>query len=251
MEMDRAADALKVYEAALRIKPNYLKALCNYATALIALKRPQEALDNVERALTVDPGYYDARVARGNVLVKLNRDLEALKSYDTAISLKPTAWLPHNNKGLTLIQSGRIEEGNALLERAIELAPQSAEAYYNLAQSKRFGADDAAIGAMQELARQAPSSDTSNAIKLNFALGKAFDDLRDYQQAFNYLSAGNVYKRRALQYDEPGVLGCLDRTRLAYTADFIRNRSGFGDTSEVPVFMVGMPRSGSTLVEQI
>ena len=251
MEMDHAADALTVYQAALRIDPNYLKAICNYAAALIALKRPQEALDHAERALTIDPGYYTAHLTRGNALVMLNRDAEALESYDAAAALRPTAWLPHNNKGLTLIQAGRIREGAALLERAIELAPQCAEAYYNLSLSKRFEAGDAAIGAMQELAQQAAFSDPRDAIKLNFALGKAFDDVGDYQQAFIYLSAGNEYKRRALPYDEPGVVGRLVRTRWTYTADFIRKRSGCGDTSEVPVFIVGMPRSGSTLVEQI
>lgn len=174
-----------------------------------------------------------------------------MESYDAAAALRPTAWLPHNNKGLTLIQAGRIREGAALLERAIEQAPQCAEAYYNLSLSRQFEAGDAAIGAMQELAQRAAFSDPRDAIKLNFALGKAFDDVGDYPQAFIYFSAGNEYKRRALPYDEPGVVGRLVRTRWAYTADFIRKRSEFGYNSEVPIFIIGMPRSGSTLVEQI
>src|SRR5205823_3791642 len=88
-------------------------------------------------------------------------------------------------------------------------------------------------------------------IHLHFALGKALANIGDQRQSFDHLLKGNSLKRQEIVYDEAAVLRVLDRTRAVFTAELMRAKQGQGDPSELPVFIIGMPRSGSTLVEQI
>jgi len=251
MALKRPADALRFYEAALLIKPDFAVALSNRAQTLIELKRPDSALASVDRALALNPDYPDAHSVRGNALLDLERHVEAVASYDRAISLDPNNPLPHNNRGITLVQQGRIEEGNAAIETAIRLSPQCGKSYYNLAQSKQFVANEPILSAMEELTRKSSSLDAEALINLHFALGKALADVGDYERSFHHLSVGNAGKRSDSPYDEAAALDILARTRATHMAETIDRSGHEGDPSELPVFIIGMPRSGSTLVEQI
>ena len=251
VDLGRPADALACYDAALSLNPGYVVAHCNRAQALIELKRPAEALASCDKAIALNPGYADAHRGRGDALFRLNRDEEALASYDRAIALQPRGALAHNNKGLVLLQLGRIAEGGAVLKTAIDLAPQNAQFYHNLARSKRFEPGDPSIPAMETLAGQTSPLDAEQWIHAHFALGKAYADVGDTSRSFHHLALGNTGKRKQSGYDEAQVLGILQRTRCAYTRALMDRHGGQGEASPIPVFIVGMPRSGTTLVEQI
>jgi tetratricopeptide (TPR) repeat protein len=251
MAMKRPADALRLYDAALRIKPDFAIALSNRAQALIELKHPDSALASVDRAIALNPRDPDAHSVRGNALLDLERHVEALGSYDRAISLNPNSPLPHNNRGITLVQQGRIEEGNVALETAIRLSPLCGKSYYNLTQSKQFVANDPILSAMEELARKSSLLNAEDLTNLHFALGKAYADVADYERSFHHLSVGNAGKRREVPYDEATALETLARTRATHTREIVDRNCLERNPSQVPVFIVGMPRSGSTLVEQI
>ena len=104
---------------------------------------------------------------------------------------------------------------------------------------------------MEALAAAPDSSSEDERMPLHFALGKAYEDIGAYEQAFRHLRDGNALKRRQVKYDEAGLFASWERLKTVFTADLIRQKSGLGDPSEVPVFIVGMPRSGTTLVEQV
>jgi hypothetical protein len=104
---------------------------------------------------------------------------------------------------------------------------------------------------MEELAEDAAALSIEDRVELHFGLGKAYEDLGRPEKAFAQLLAGNALKRRQITYDEAATLGQLERVREVFTAELIRSRQGVGEPSPAPVFIVGMPRSGSTLVEQI
>jgi tetratricopeptide (TPR) repeat protein len=251
VSLKRPADALRLYDAALRIKPDFATALSNRAQALIDLEHPDSALASVDRALALNPSDPDAHSIRGNALLDLDRHGEALQSYDRSISLNPNNPLPHNNKGITLVQQGRIEEGNAAIEVAIGLAPLCGRSYYNLAQSKQFAANAPILAAMEELTRKSSSLNAEDLTNLHFALGKAFAGVEDYERSFHHLSVGNASKRGQSRYDEADALGILARTRATYTREAMARNSRDASPSQLPVFIIGMPRSGSTLIEQI
>jgi len=201
--------------------------------------------------LSFEPANAEAHNNRGNVLANLGRSGEALTSYDRALALNPGHAEAYNNKGLLLAELGRFEEANDAIATAVGLAPRTVRFYFNLTEHKKLTADDPHIPAMEELARDMSALDSDERIDLHFALGKAYSDLGRQSQSFRHLLDGNALKLEQMSYDEAAQLEIMDRMRMAFTPDVMRAHAGQGDGSRVPVFIIGMPRSGSTLVEQI
>src|SRR5262249_16927017 len=146
---------------------------------------------------------------------------------------------------------GRIDESRRAIERAITLAPGNASYYHRLGSITRFAPGDPHVSAMQTLARDVERLRPSDRIALHFALGKAHADREEHEQAFRHYAEGNALHRTGVVYDEKLTLAGFGRLKDVFTAELIRSREGYGEPSEVPIFIVGMPRSGTTLVEQI
>ncbi len=249
--LDRVEEALASYERALALEPDRAEALNNRGNALRDLHRPEEALASFDRALALRPDFAEALSNRGNALLDLGRPEEALASCDKALALDPDDAIAFDNRGLVLAELGRFDEASASIEEAIRLAPRRIRSYYNLAATKRLTAGDPRLGAMEELARDALSLAPDEQIHLHFALGKALADVGDRQRSFQHLLEGNAAKRKRTRYDETSALGSLERTRALFTGEWMRENEGRGEPSDTPVFILGMPRSGTTLIEQI
>jgi tetratricopeptide (TPR) repeat protein len=251
IKLGRANDALRSYQQALAIRPDFVEALANRATAFIELKRPAQALASCDKAIALRPDFAEAHNNHGSALAKLGREEEALASYDRAIALKPDCAAAFDNKGVALLCLGRLTEANASAAAAIRLAPRRMRSYHHFAQSKRFEPGDPLLPAMEELARENSQLDAGERIYAHFALGKAYADVADYQRSFRHFAQGGALKRKLAGYDEAAVLGDFERAEATYTREFLGRRCGCGDPSPLPIFVVGMPRSGTTLVEQI
>jgi tetratricopeptide (TPR) repeat protein len=250
-ELGRREQALAAFNQTLALLPGNAEALCNLGHTLLDLARPEDALAAYDLAIAQRPDYDQAHDGRGNALARLGRENEALASYDRAIFFAPDAAPAYNNKGLALMQAGRVEEGGKLIEMAIALDEKSGLAFYNLSLSKRFEAGDGIIPQMEVFARAAPLLDAAGRIYVHFALGKAYADIGRFDASFEHFSFANRLKRAQIDYDEANVLGALARTRDVYSRERMGRHRGHGDPSPVPVFVFGMPRSGTTLVEQI
>jgi tetratricopeptide (TPR) repeat protein len=284
--LDRHEEAVVWYQQAVALKPDYAEACGNLGAALNKLKRHDEAIAQFERALELDPGLAEAHADIGNALVALERHQEAVERYRRALAIRPlfaaahrllgsaleTAGQPeeaiichrralaikpefaeaHNGLGLALITLGRLAEGRRAFETAIELAPTRGDFHRNLAMSKRFTAGDAQLQAMEKLARDAAAAlDGDQRMELHYALGKAYADLGRREEALSQLRDANAIRRRKIKYDEAAVLAQLDRVKEVMTRELLERKAGYGAASDLPVFIVGMPRSGSTLIEQI
>lgn len=250
-ELKRLDEALASYDKAIALKPNYAEALYNRGVALHELKRFDEALANYDQAIALKPDNVAAFNNRGNVLKELKRFDETLASYDKAIVLKPDDAEAFNNRSITLMELGRLTEARQAAEQAIQLAPRTARYYRTLGDLGRYAANDPRIAVMETLAQDAASLSIEDQIELHFALGKAYEDLDRHADAFRQWLTGNALKRRRIAYDEAATLGMLRRIRNMFTPELIRTRQYVGDPSQLPVFIIGMPRSGTTLVEQI
>ena len=150
-----------------------------------------------------------------------------------------------------MLAQGRPEDAGETYERVLQIAPRQMPAHLNLAYLRKFAGDDPRLCRLEEIAGEVATLAAEDQIPLHFALGKAYGDLDQYERAFGHLGEANAIKRRQIEYDEKLTLGCFERIRAIFDRDLMKQKSGGGDDSAVPLFVVGMPRSGTTLVEQI
>jgi tetratricopeptide (TPR) repeat protein len=250
-ELKRLEEALESYDRALAVRPDYPEAHNSRGVTLHELKRFVEAVASYDRALAVRPDYPEALSNRGNTLKELQRFDEALADYNHAVMVRPDYAETHYNLGVALMELGRLSAARAALEQAIELAPFQVKYRRALGEVRRFVAGDPHLIALEKLAEEDATLTVDDRIELHFALARAYEDLGRHPEAFQEWRDGNAIKRRQITYDEARTLGMLNRTRVVFTSELIRARQNVGNTSSVPVFIVGMMRSGSTLVEQI
>ncbi|QGM45152.1 tetratricopeptide repeat-containing sulfotransferase family protein [Methylocystis heyeri] len=251
LNLRRPLEALASFDSALALRPGCPETLNNRGNALRNLRRFEEALESFERALAVRPNYAQALNNRGNALGDLDRAAEALENYDAALRVRPDFAEVHDNKGGILLQLGRAQEAVASIRQATKLAPQRAFFHYKLASARRWKAGDPEISEMEALARRKSELAREERIYLQFALAKVYEDIDDRERCFSALLEGNALKRERLGYDEAAMLEMFERTAEVFSEDMLRKRAGDGDPSPAPVFILGMPRSGTTLVEQI
>jgi tetratricopeptide (TPR) repeat protein len=251
LDLKRPEDALESCNKALVARPGYVEALNNRGIALLDLGRPAEALFSLDEALALKPDYAETLNNRASALKSLGRSPEALASYERALALKPDYPQALENISILFTELGRLDEATDAIEAAIELAPTRARSYYNLTEARRLAPDEPYLLAMQNLARDMGALGPDEQIELHFALGKALADVGDRAGSFQHLIDGNMLKRAQTDYDEAAVLRTFEDMPAAFPEELVRAAAGLGDPSELPIFIVGMPRSGTTLVEQI
>jgi tetratricopeptide (TPR) repeat protein len=243
-------DAVAWYDRALALKPDYADAHNNLGMALAALDRIDEAVAHYERALALNPNFANAHNNLGNALEKQDRIDDAAAHYERALVLKPEHASAHNNLGNIFKERGKFEDAMAHYGRAIAIQPDYAEAHFNRAEITSFQPGDADLGALEALAGRDDLS-ADQALYINFALAKALEDIGDYVRAFEHLRQGNALKRRQINYQEIDALKLFQRISAVFDRDLFDRFKQQGDPSPVPIFVLGMPRSGSTLIEQI
>ncbi|HEX4096408.1 MAG TPA: tetratricopeptide repeat protein, partial [Caulobacteraceae bacterium] len=249
MKAGRWPEALAGYGEVLQLQPGHIPSLNNRGIVLSRLGRIAEALASFEAALAINPSDPIALNNSGEELQKLMRPHEALASYDAAIALEPQFAAAHGNRGYLLSQMGRTDESVQALERAIALQPGNPRFYHHLAPLRRFAPGDPILAQMQRLGAGALSPEAR--IELGFALGKALADIGEHEASFEQLSDANRRMRSSFRYDEAAALSELEHIGTLFGADFQARMAGAGLSDPAPVLIVGMPRSGSTLVEQI
>jgi tetratricopeptide (TPR) repeat protein len=251
LALKRYEEGLASCDRALAIQPDFAEALSNRGNILLELTRYEEALASYDQALAIQPDFAEALNNRGNALFELNRNEEALASYDRALAIQPDFAQAHHGRSNVLSIFGRVEEARRVLEKAVELAPRKALFYNSLAVSKRFVKGDPYFTLVEALARDMASLPEEDQMYLHFALGKVYADVGQHERSSSHLIEGNALKRKRIVYDEAAALAQIERIGQLFTAEAMRKARGFGDRSTVPVFIIGMPRSGTTLIEQI
>jgi tetratricopeptide (TPR) repeat protein len=247
----RAEDAITHYRTALQINPNYADAYSNLGAALESLGRAEEALPLIAKAISLQPDNADAQNNMGNALKALNRHTEALEAYQKAIDLRPDSPQTFSNMGDALRELGDAAGARTSYEQAVKLDPNQPSFYRRLGDTLRFKDTDPRLAAMRGLLQNVEALTAREQVELHFALAKAMDDIGDKPQSFRHLLEGNALHRRQINYDEAETLGFFSRIEQVFTAELMSSERGFGDPTQVPVFVVGMIRSGTTLVEQI
>ncbi len=249
--LGRLNDAEQVLRYAISLQPKFADAFARLGNTLREQGRIVEAEAACRDALALDPNHAGAYSNLGNALADQGRLSEAEAAYRRAIALKPSFGEAHSNLGATLKQLGRMEEACRVTEQALRLPPPDALRYLNLSELRQFTAGDPYLADMEEFARDIASLPVKQQIELHFALAKACGDVGRHADSFRHLRIGSALKRQQIPYDEAATVALFERIRTAFTPELIRTFRDAGDPSPVPVFIVGMPRSGTTLIEQI
>jgi tetratricopeptide (TPR) repeat protein len=244
-------EAIAAYRQATLIRPDYANALCNLGAALKQSGRVDEAIAEYLRALVLHPNDAETHCNLGGAFFDQGKLEEAVESCRQAIALNPGLAEAHNNFGLALMQLGQLPEARAALEDAVRLAPRNPKYRLDLGVIKRFAAGDPQLAEMERLAGESASLPAEDKIELHFALARAYENVGRHSEAFRQYLDGNALKRRQIPYDEAATLATFDRIREISTARFIGKWDNPGVRSPNPIFIVGMARSGSTLIEQI
>jgi tetratricopeptide (TPR) repeat protein len=247
----RFAEAVSCYEQILSLGLDLPQIHNNLGHAFNALGKPEAAIAALRQAIERKPDYADALCNLGLALTNLDRLDEAEAEYRKAIKANPRHDGIYNNLGILLKEKGRFTEATQAFECAIGVAPTNFAYYDNLAAVRPFVAGDPYISALEHAASDCAALPIADQINLNFALAKAYEALDRPQDSFGHLLRANQLKRDQIVYDESDTLGQMARLRELISREYIQDRQVNGDPSAVPVFIVGMTRSGTTLIEQI
>jgi tetratricopeptide (TPR) repeat protein len=250
-DLDRLDEAAELLRRALVVEQRVDKFHLHYGTVLLDQKKIEEAAAATERALALNPTNHDAVNLMGRVHFERG-DLDAsLKSYRRALELKPDLADAYNNMGNVLKELGELTEAHDCYLEALRLDPDIPGVYVNLADSKKFAPGDPHLAAMETIAAKTEGLSKTDRMQLDFGLGKAYADLKDYPRSFKHFLAGNAGKRATIVYDEKLSFALFDSIEAVFSKALIQAKAGGGDPSPMPIFVIGMPRSGTTLTEQI
>lgn len=249
MKLSRFDDARLLLEHCLQLAPDFHLARRNYAVVLTRQNRLDEAYEQVERLLAVEPGNANYQILKATVLVQRGDHRPALEIYERILKLYPNQARAQMNFGHTLKTVGRVDESIAAYQRCIAMNPGIGEAYWSLANLKTYRFSDEEIKLM--LSQVKEGGDPDDQAHLAFALGKAFEDNGDFEQSFRYYLRGNEIRKVHHRHNIKINVFNTVRQIKTLTAEFFAERQGWGCPEPDPIFIVGLPRSGSTLLEQI
>ncbi|MFI4959812.1 MAG: sulfotransferase, partial [Lysobacterales bacterium] len=221
-----------------------------YALVLHRSNQPEQALIEIERLLAAEPGHLGCRNLKAAVLCRIGDYEPAIRIYTDLLEHYPRnakVWVSY---GHALKTAGHGDRAIDAYRQSLQLEPSFGEVWWSLANLKtfRFSVDD--LSAMRrQLARTNLADD--DRLHLEFAVGKALEDVSEYEASFRHYAQGNAIRRAQLHYSADDTHARVQHIREHYTRDFFAARAGAGSSARDPIFFVGLPRSGSTLIEQI
>lgn len=243
-------EAEKRLRYACALAPAYVDAQVNLAMVLFQQKRRDECIALLDAAIAREPDHLRAAVSKVTVLVQTGEYDAAAACYEALLQrsgTSPNVWMWY---GHLLKTMGRQQDAIHSYRRATTLDPDLAEGWWSLSNMKanQLGADD--IAAMQCALDRLAGKD-AQCLHLHFALGKAFEDSRQWALSFDHYAAGNALRLRGAPHDREGLATEVDQSIALFDRHFFAARAGSGDPAPDPIFVIGMPRAGSTLIEQI
>jgi tetratricopeptide (TPR) repeat protein len=250
-DLGERRESLTLYSRAVAIEPGNAASHCNLGHALLELRRTDDAAASYRRALALEPEFALAHLSLATALRIQGRTSDSEASCKTALSIDPNSAEALSLLGELNADRGKFAEAEALFQQAIAIDPDFPFAFYGIATHRKMTADDGAWlqGAESLLGKRLP---LRHEISLRYALGKYFDDVRQYDEAFdNYRLANELTKRYGSTYDRVKLTARVDRITAHFDAKFLHRHRATGSDSELPVFIIGMPRSGTSLTEQI
>lgn len=243
-------DSEVLLESVLELAPHYHAARYDYVLALIDLHKHARAREEIEKLIVTDPANPANRITLASILVALGELDEAVARYRKIIEERPGDAAVSQSLGHALKTLGKQDEAIGAYRRATEIRPSFGEAYWSLANLKTYRFTDEELDRMREQEAEA-TIQAEDRYHLCFALGKSLEDRKEYAESFSYYERGNALKKLEVRYRAGLQENSSRRLREICTTEFFAERKGLGCDSTAPIFVLGLPRAGSTLLEQI
>ena len=248
-DQGRRPEAMARYRLALALDPSFAEAFHYLGVMYLEQDRKEEAIAYLRKAVSLKADYTEARMALAHALDSDGQIDEATGVYEHVLAHNPRMTAVHNNVANLLKSNGKIDEAIEHYERALNIDPGNVQAHYNLSRARVTDTENSDIEKMEQLLVEEgrPQEERSN---IHFTLGKIYDDTKDFAKAFDHFKQGNDLDNRAPPFDTKIHNTLVDRIISVFDRRLFARREGFGSDSNVPIFIVGMPRSGTTLTEQ-
>jgi tetratricopeptide (TPR) repeat protein len=248
--LGRYQDAENLLRRALDLAPGFTAARANLATVLYRQNRPAEAIEVLDSLLDREPDNPSHQNLKAAALGRIGGYEESILIYEQVLARFPDQAKVWMSYGHVLKTVGRRDDSVAAYRRAIAIEPGLGEVWWSLANLKTVEFGDEDIAAMKG-ALETPGLGEEDRFHLDFALGKALEDRREWAGAFAHYAEGNRLRRTMIDFDLAEMETHVRRSEGLFTPAFLAARAGQGCAAPDPIFVLGMPRSGSTLIEQI
>jgi len=243
-------DAEAFFRRAVELAPDFAVAWSSLGASLKEQGRFEEAVEALERALSLEPGNAEWHCYLGTMLLVWGKEERALAAFEAALAIQPKLAGALHSKGHVLKTMGDLDDAIRAYRAAARARPDLGEIYWSLANLKTFRFEPDEVELMQSQIDSGKLTDDSK-VHFHYALGKHFEDQEDYAKGFEHYSEGGATKRMNTAYDPVDFDVQTDKIIEAFTAEFFEERASFGYDDPAPILIVGLPRSGSTLIEQI
>lgn len=250
-DLSRYEQAVESFNKALRFKNDFADAYYNKGNAFYGMRRYQDAIEAYQKAIEFRPKFCEAYNNMGNVYTEMGRIDEGEAALKKALEIKPEYDAAYNNLGNIKKQQGKREEAVECYNKALEITADYPEAHRHLALSNKYSPDNLEHAERIKSALKKEGLTDSSRMHLHFALGKIYDDCQMIDEAFEHYKIANDIRHNEMKFDINKHHDYIDRLINIYDNGFFDGRKKFGSDSSLPVLVVGMPRSGTTLVEQI
>jgi len=243
--------AIVAYDCATRLLPSLTEAWFRAGALVYELGHRDEAIGCFRRAAATGGKSSYGRLGKARALLTENRNQEAEQVLREALVADPKNAMAYDLRGNLLSEFGRFDEARACFERAIAIAPVMAGCYYDLVRCRRVTNEDEGLLQRMEAALATPGLDAAQCLRVHLAIGKAADDLGDYALAMKHFDAADAVRRSSTPFDSDAFSAEVDRLIARCTPELMASAPDLGSSDATPVLILGMPRSGTTLVEQI
>jgi tetratricopeptide (TPR) repeat protein len=250
MESGRRGAAIRLLERCIAQAPDFILAHNDLADLYMKEDRFEDALASVDQALALDSELPHSWVFKGNVLSRAQRHDESLEAYDRALALSPGHSGAMAGKGHVLKTVGRTDEAIAVFRECIRAHPGFGEPWWSLANLKTFSFNEDEVAVLEDLVEREELGEEAR-VNMRYALGKHHENQEAFDTAMTHYGAGAALRRSQEAYDPVQNQVLTDRIMETFSADFFAERKGWGLEDDAPILVVGLPRSGSTLIEQI
>jgi tetratricopeptide (TPR) repeat protein len=243
--------AIVAYNRATALLPSLTEAWFRAGALVHTLGHRDQAIGCFRRAAASGGKTSFGRLGKARALLTEDRNQEAELVLRKTLALDPSNAMAHDLLGNLLSEFGRFDEARGCFQRAIAIAPLLAGSYYDLVRCRRVTSDDGGLVRRMETALATPGLEAAQRLRLHLAMGKAADDLGDYALAMQHFDAADAVRRDSLAFDSAAFSIEIDRLITRCTPELMARAPELGSSDATPVLIVGMPRSGTTLVEQI